>query len=137
MASDKMTNTEMMKLLLGKLEQLSTEVATLKAERASGPIESKPKGKKGDPRPDIHYVIAGRPTADAQIPPQYRRVINCLAQAAPEGGRMTEVEVWNALMGEASKLGAWSYRQDAFYIFKYYRAKMIESGYVKGPFDQE
>jgi hypothetical protein len=69
-------------------------------------------------------------------------VFRAIAQAAPADGRMTEMEVWNALMSEpfpserASKsVGSWNYRQTPFYIFRYYRKDMINAEYIKGPFD--
>jgi hypothetical protein len=125
---------ELLAKLLEAVGHLTDEVAELKARPTLvAPPAARKKSEKGQPRPTVYYVLKGFPTE--KRPPQCLRVMRALAQAAPEGGKMTEVEVWNALMGPGNKLGPWNYQQSPFYIFKYYRADMIDAGYVVGPFD--
>lgn len=117
--------------LLALVGNLSAQVEEMKAARVAPEVEKR-SSKKGTPRLHVFYELLGYPKE--KFPPQCLRVMRCLAQAAPEGGKMTEVEVWDALMGEKSTIGPWHYRQDPFYIFKYYRAQMIDGDYLRGPF---
>lgn len=118
--------------LIALVGDLAKQVADLKAQRVA-PAAPKRDHKKGEPRPNVWYEIKGYPNEN--FPLQCLRVMRCIAQATPEDRKMTETQIWEALMGEDSKLGPWSYRQDPFYIFKYYRAKMIDGEYVRGPFN--
>ena len=130
----KADNNEVLNQLLMAVTMLTKEVADLKAKQAAAPTApKKEKAKKGEPRPDVWYHIKGFPSE--KRPPQCLRVFRVIAQAAPAGGKMTEVDIWNALMGPDNKLGPWNYSQDPFYIFKYYRAPMIEGEYIQGPFN--
>lgn len=132
---------ELLMKLVDLVGDLQAEVRELKQQRHAAPARvAKPKSEKGQPRPHVYYVIKGFPSE--KRPPQCLRVFRALAQAAPEGGRMTEMDVWNALMDGQfpstkanANVGAWNYSQTPFYIFKYYRADMIDAEYVQGPFD--
>lgn len=131
---------EMLAQLVALVGDLSAQVASLKANQAATPTAKKAKSEKGAPRPDVYYVIKGFPSE--KRPPQCLKVYRAIAQAAPEGGRMTETDIWNALMDgnhpstKANKnVGSWNYAQTPYYIFKYYRADMINAEYVSGPFD--
>ncbi len=125
---------ETIEQLAAQVAALTQTVAELLATRASAPVPAKSAHKKGTPRPDVFYVIKGYPTE--KFPPQCLKVMRTLAQAAPEGGKMSEVQVWEALMGEGNKLGAWNYRQDPFHIFKYYKNPMSDGEYLRGPLSE-
>ena len=139
----KMSKDEMMMALIQQMTALTQKVAELEsrpATAAAAPAARKPKSEKGAPRPDVFYVIKGFPSE--KFPPQCLKVYRAIAQATPESGKMTEVDIWNALMVEAhpstkasKSVGSWNYRQTPFYIFKYYRQDMIAAEYVLGPFD--
>ncbi len=118
--------------LMAVIEGLKTQIAELSTTRTAAPAAKTT--KKGEPRPHVHYVLKGFPTE--KYPPQCLRVMKCLAQAAPEGGKMTETEIWDALMGEGNKLGTWNYRQTPFHIFKYYHNPMVDGDYLRGPFQE-
>lgn len=142
------TRDELLEKLIGLVGSLQQEVAELKARPTASVVErpKKTKSEKGAPRPNVYYVISGFPSE--KRPPQCIRVFRAIAQAAPapaegaKGSRMTEMDIWNALMAEPfpstkpnPRLGAWNHVQTPFYIFKYYRADMIDAEYVQGPFD--
>jgi len=131
---------ELLAKLLEAVGHLTDEVAELKARPTlvAAPAARK-KSEKGQPRPTVYYVLKGFPTE--KRPPQCLRVMRALAQAAPEGGKMTELDIWNTLMAESfpslkpnPSLGPWNYVQDPFYIFRYYKLQMIEGDYLLGPF---
>lgn len=138
----KPTNSEeLLQKLLDTISSLSKEVADLKARPAevATVAPKRSKANKGAPRPFIYYTLRGYPTE--KRPPQCLRVMRALAQAAPEGGKMTELDIWNALMAEPfpsqkahPSLGPWNYVQDPFYIFRYYKLQMIDGDYLLGPF---
>ena len=143
--SKKSQEIELIEKMLAALSVLTNKVAELEARpltavsaREAAPKKSK--AEKGAPRPDVYYVIKGY--ASEGRPPQFLKVSRALAQAAPENGKLTEMEVWNALMDGPhpsekpnKSVGSWSYRQTPFYIFKYYRAQMLSAEYVLGPFN--
>ncbi len=137
-----MTADEKMARLLEIVGALTAEITVLKQRPAAVSVAAvrKPKSEKGAPRASVYYLVKGFPSE--KRPPQCLRVYRAIAQAAPEDGRMTEMDVWNALMdGEFpstkanARLGAWNHVQTPFYIFKYYRQDMIAAEYVQGPFD--
>lgn len=143
----KVDKDALLRQLVEKVGELSQQVAELKQGRsAPATRQARPKSEKGQPRPNVYYVVRGFPSD--KRPPQCIRVYRALAQAAPapaEGeqhSRMTELDVWNALMAEPfpstkpnPRLGAWNHVQTPYYIFKYYRADMINAEFVAGPFD--
>lgn len=145
----KMTKQEkqdmMLEQLLGLVTTLAHKVTELETRQVApvataGTTAKKSKNEKGAPRPDVYYVVKGYPSENR--PPQCLKVFRAIAQACPADGKMTEMQVWDALMAEkfpaevASKnVGSWNYRQTPFYIFRYYRKDMINAGFVLGPFD--
>jgi hypothetical protein len=136
----KTKQAEQIEQLLAVVKSLSAQVAELTAKPAASEKPKRTSSEKGSPRVGVYYVIKGYPTD--KRPPQCIKAMRALAQAAPEGGRMTEMEIWNALMAEpfpsttASKsVGVWNYVQTPFHIFKYYKGPMVDAEYLLGPFD--
>ena len=124
----KSKNEQLMEQLLTELQSVRAELAEVKAKQAAG---SKTSGKDR-PRPGVWYEIKGFPSE--KHPPQCIRVMRCLYTTAPEGPKkMSEMDVFNALMGPDTNLGAWNYRQTPFHIFKYYHVPMISGEYLTGP----
>lgn len=110
-----------------KVEVLESGASVRPATEASKSGVARGKGEKGQPRANVWYQINNYPEKGHQ--PQCLLIYRAIAQACPESRRMTEVEIANVV----AKVTPWPYRQTQFHIFKYYRPKMIDGGYISEP----
>ena len=122
----------MVAALLEEIRSLRADVNALKSQPNVVSVAKKV-SVKGQPRPNVKYKLLGYPSEG--FPPQCLRVMRCLAQSAPEGGEMNEVQIYDALMGPDSTLGAWNYNQTPYHIFKYYSPQMRGADFMRGPFN--
>lgn len=138
-AAAPLTSEQMIERLLLVVSNLAGEVAALKAAKpVATAAAKKPKSEKGQPRPNTYYVVKGYPTE--KFAPQCLMVMKAIAQASPVDGKMTEIDIWNALMAEQfpstkPKVANWNYKQTPYYAFKYYFQPLADGSYVSGPFN--
>lgn len=107
--------------LMAKVQELSIELAALKQQPPTAQ-----KSEKGQPRPDVYYVLAGVPTHG--LPPQAIACARILATAA-DVNHISEAEAMN-LFDKAKETGKLRTKQGAWHIFQYYRPRLIEGNYL-------
>ncbi len=105
-----------------QVEELTQQVAELRKMK-----QTPAKPSKGQPRPDVYYVLHGVPTHG--LAPQ---AIACarILSTAQNVNRITEEEAM-ALLVRAKTEGRLKTKQDAWHIFQYYRPRLIEGDFLK------
>ena len=108
-------------LLLNEIKILRAEIDNLKQ-----PVVAAKKSTKGQPRPDVYYILAGVPSQG--MPPQALACARILATAA-DTNHITEAEAMK-LMVDAEADGRIRTTQGAWHIFQYYRPRLIGGNYL-------
>lgn len=112
--------------LLDQIAELSKQVAELKQNQQQQVQTVSKKREKGQPRPDVYYVLAGIPTKG--LPPQAINCARILATAA-DTNHIPEAEAM-ALIEAGKAAGKLKTTQDAWHIFQYYRPQLISGDYL-------
>lgn len=113
-------------MLLDQIAALSKQIAEIKAQQST-PQPAHKESKKGQPRPDVYYVLAGIPSQG--LPPQAIACARILATAA-DVNHITEAEAMK-LMDDGKAAGYLRTDQEAWRIFQYYRARLIAGNYLR------
>lgn len=116
------TKQQLEQALLEQVAQLRAELEVLKQQP-----KGKAKREKGQPRPDVYYVLRGVPSQG--VPPQ---AIACarILSAASDVNHITEAEAMK-LIDDAAVAGKLKTTQEPWRIFQYYRARLIEADYLQ------
>jgi hypothetical protein len=123
----KQTKKTIEQLLLDQIANLGEQIAEIRArQQVQQPVVGRKK-TKGQPRPDVYYVLSGVPSQG--LPPQAIACARILA-TAKDTNHIPEEEAMD-LIESAKAAGRLHTTQDAWHIFQYYRAKLIEGNYLR------
>ncbi len=124
MATKKKSATQM---LLEQVAALAAELTELKKQQQPVPAAIAKKNDKGQPRQDVYYVLLGVPSQG--LPPQAIACARILAMAM-DVNHIPESEAME-LIATAKQSGKLRTQQEAWHIFQYYRARLIEGDFLK------
>jgi hypothetical protein len=110
-------------LLLAEVQNLRKEIETLKQQ----PPKVARKVAKGQPRPDVYYVLSGVPTQG--LPPQAIACARILSSAS-NTNHISETEAMELIVAAAAS-GKLRTTQDPWHIFQYYRPRLIEGDFLR------